>query len=527
MSKFERLLVFFLNCILVFSGFYFIASLVEIILNFTLIGGILNLLTVTVESLGLFYSTYFTKLIIQGSIGVGRINYNPSKIHGNPKVTVIIPTHNVNPNLLEQTLEGFKNQTYKNMEIWIGDDSDDPELKKACEEVVNKYARIPAYFYYDKTNYLLKAGMINKLLKKVDGDFVAIFDVDQIPTKDIIKHFVAFLQQHPKYSFVQAVYGYRNVQNTVQVFEAMSFLQFFTVNIARRRNNACIFAGTTACFRKSDVSMLPVDTVAEDFALSVIFITQNKRGYQLEEIGSWGLASEFLGEQISRLYRWTKGQASINSRYFKRVYLRKGVSLKDKLEIFMSSTIIIMTATAFYGLGVVYLLMYLGSKYDPTIKIYRAFGIEFMGTSIWILILPVLMVSVYAFGVIYTIIYANKTKLVELNIWRVGFFLLLGMITAPYLILPAIKGILGLELPDPKKPKKSVWMKKINYIAWSIFFFIIGGIFVFVGVLALLDLNMIALLFLSLGTMLILTLPFTLIEKRKEKKMKALRLISD
>ena len=525
MNRAERFLVHFLTLVMFFGVFYFIASLVEIITHFTLVSGILNILTLTAEAVGLFYTTYFTKLIIEGSLGVGRLPYDADKIYGNPKVSVIIPTHNVNPAILDQTLQGFEVQTYKNFEVWVGDDSDDLELKNGCEEVCHKYGRIPVYFYYDPSNKLLKAGMINKLLSKIDGDFVAIFDVDQVPSPDILQRFVAFLQQHPKYSFVQAVYGYRNVTKTIQVFEAMSFLQFFTVNLARRKSDTCIFAGTTGCFRMTDLSRFPVDTVAEDFALSVIFITQGKRGYQLDEIGSWGFASEFLGEQISRLYRWTKGQASINSRYFKRVYLRKGVSLRDKFEIFMSSTIIIAT-TAFYGLGVMYILLYVGSLYDPNITIIRAFGWEFMGTSVWIIILPVLMVSVYALGVIYTIVYANRSKLIKLTLWRVGFFLLIGMITAPYLILPAIKGLLGLELPDPKKPKRALWMKKVNYLAWSVFFALLGAVFIYVGVLALLDVNMIALLFLSLGAMLIVTLPFGIIEKQKEKKQKGIRVVA-
>jgi len=518
----EKALLWLLQGVIFFSIVYLVASLVEIFRHFNIIGWMLNLLTLTVEFIAIFYTSYFTKLIVEGSIGIAEVKYNPDLIVGEPKVTVIIPIHNVQPGILKETLKGFAEQTYKNFDIWIGDDSNDLGLKSEVMAVCNQFNNLDIHYYYDNNNKWLKAGMLNILLEKINSDFVAFFDVDQIPVTDILQHFVAFLQQHPKYTFVQAIYGYRNLKNSIQVFEAMSFLQFFAVNIARRKIKASIFAGTTACFRTNELIPFPHNTVAEDFALSALLQKEGKFGYQLYKIGSWGLSSETLGEELSRLYRWTKGQASLNSRYFKRIYFSKGLSLRHKFEIFISSTIVLVS-TSFYALGLVYAVLYVGSVYNPNITIIRAFGITFMGVSIWIVILPVLMISVYAIGVLYTVIFANRTKLIKLNLWRVSFFLLFGMITAPYLILPALKGLLGLELPNPKKSLASLWNKKINYVLWAAFFAMLGMVFVLVGIHALLNFNMISLLFLSLGMMLIITFPFAVQGRHQEAQLTSMR----
>lgn len=79
---------------------YFITSLVSLILHFSDLkvhGFILNLFALLFETLGPLYAVYFMIQLIDGILNVGEISYNIDKMTEFPKVTVIVPIHNVNP----------------------------------------------------------------------------------------------------------------------------------------------------------------------------------------------------------------------------------------------------------------------------------------------------------------------------------------------------------------------------------------------------------------------------------------------
>lgn len=63
-----------------------------------------------------------------------------------PLVSVLIPAYN-QPKFLEETLQSVLNQTYKNIEILIGDDSTNEDVKEMIQPYLEKYSQIK-YFYH-------------------------------------------------------------------------------------------------------------------------------------------------------------------------------------------------------------------------------------------------------------------------------------------------------------------------------------------------------------------------------------------
>ncbi|MHA1868475.1 MAG: glycosyltransferase [Candidatus Heimdallarchaeaceae archaeon] len=489
---------------------YFITSLVSLFIHLSDLkahGFILNLLALLFETLGPLYAIYFMIQLIDGILNVGEINYSIDKLSEFPKVTVIIPIHNVNPVILKDTLLGFKNQNYPNFELWVGDDSTDAKLREECKKITEENGFI--YFYRENDRF--KAHMVNMILEQPqvkESKYVAFFDVDHIPEPNILKKFVAILEQHPEFVFVQGKFGFRNAKNYLHVWEAMSLTQMFASQNARRKTGNVLFCGSTACFRRDILKGLPEGTLTEDYDLTIRLASEGYRGYWLDEISSMSLVPENIGHQMSQLDRWMKGQAGALSDHIGKLF-RSKMTFKQAIDFVVSSTVVLV-ATSFYFLGIFYALIY-GFK----LPIYRALGLD----AFSLIIMPILTLIIYISTLTATTIYTAKSGTYPLKWWHVPFFLTFGGMTAPFLVFPVIKGLFRKNKLIPGKTK---WNKKIPLIPLSIFFSLIGVVFVGLTASSILDFlaitnwygyNYFFILFGIIGITLIFAFPFIVVSK--------------
>ncbi|MHA1223831.1 MAG: glycosyltransferase [Candidatus Heimdallarchaeaceae archaeon] len=321
-------------------------------------GVVLNILALFLEILGFIFALYFAIQLIDGVLKVGEREYDITKISGKTKVSVIVPIHNVQSTVLSETLEGFTKQSYKNFDLWVADDSTDEILRKNAEETCKKYGF--TYFYEDNKNF--KSGMLNLVIPKTDGDLIAFFDVDHVPEPDILSKFVAILEQYPEFSYIQARFGFRNVTNLLHVWEAMSLMQTFCSENARRELGTVLYSGSSAIFRRECAYPIPEGQMTEDFDHSIKLILEGKKGYFLDEIGSMSLVPETIAHQITQLFRWFTGQSGAlfdhGTGLIKGV-IKKKISFKQALDILFSSTLV-LAATSFYPLAVLYSILYFG-----------------------------------------------------------------------------------------------------------------------------------------------------------------------
>ncbi|MCG3215457.1 MAG: glycosyltransferase [Candidatus Heimdallarchaeota archaeon] len=451
---------------------YFIWSLVNISLaykNELNVSGIaVNILALLFEVLGFFFALYFAIQLIDGVLRVGEVPYDLTKVSGQTKISVIIPIHNVQPNVLEETLAGFSEQTYSNYEVWVGDDSNNERLKKSCEEICNKYN---ATYYYEP-NDRFKAHMVNIVIPKTDGELIAFFDVDHIPEPDILEKFVAIMEQYPEYAFIQAKFGFRNVTNFLHVWEAMSLTQQFCSENGRRPIGTVLYSGSTAAFRREYAYPLPECQMTEDFDHSVTLIMDGKRGYFLDELGSMSLVPETMPHQISQLFRWFTGQSGIlydHSGDIIKNTIKGKLRPRQALDI-ISSALLVVAATSFYFLGIFYTVLYF--KKIPLIRAW------FLG-QLWLIIILSLTFIIYFSTISATTLYTMKSATFPLKLWHVPFFLAFGSLTAPFFLIPAFKGLFGRNKMIPGKTK---WNKKIPIYRWASFFSVTGLFFLYLTV---------------------------------------------
>ena len=111
-----------------------------------------------------------------------------------PKVSVVMATYNDNPGNLRIAIESILNQTYKNIELIIVDDSTDIETVS----VIDDYAydtRVKIMREEERAGF---ASSLNKGLEAATGDFIARMDGDDQALPRRFEKQIKYFTEHPK-----------------------------------------------------------------------------------------------------------------------------------------------------------------------------------------------------------------------------------------------------------------------------------------------------------------------------------------
>lgn len=160
-----------------------------------------------------------------------------------PRVSVLTPIYNTNPTHLRQMIESILNQTFSNFEFLILNDSpNNKELGKIVKSYKDKRIR----YYENKKNLGISASR-NRLLDLARGEYLAIFDHDDISAPERLAKEVKVLDANP---FLGAVSG------QIKYFDCKKE-GYITGNpehdyeIRCALTDGCYFAHTAAMLRKS------------------------------------------------------------------------------------------------------------------------------------------------------------------------------------------------------------------------------------------------------------------------------------
>lgn len=106
-----------------------------------------------------------------------------------PLVSIILPIRNDAPELVESCFRSFKNQTYKNIEVIIIDDSDDINTINVIDK--QKWLKFIIVREPDRKKGLSSA--LNRGIELSSGDYIARVDADDIQNENRIEKQVKFL----------------------------------------------------------------------------------------------------------------------------------------------------------------------------------------------------------------------------------------------------------------------------------------------------------------------------------------------
>ena len=110
-----------------------------------------------------------------------------------PRVSVLTPIYNTNPEHLRAAIESVLNQTFTDFEFIILNDSpDNQELDKIVKSYKDKRIK------YIKNEYNMGiSGARNKLVEMANGEYIAIFDHDDVSMPTRLEQEVDFLDKNP------------------------------------------------------------------------------------------------------------------------------------------------------------------------------------------------------------------------------------------------------------------------------------------------------------------------------------------
>lgn len=158
-----------------------------------------------------------------------------------PRVSVLTPIYNTNPTHLREMIESILNQTFTDFEFLILNDS--PENQE-IEKIVKSYSDARIKYIKNAQNMGISASR-NKLLDMSRGEYVAIFDHDDISVPTRLEQQVAFLDKNPHIGVVSGFMQNFGDVTTVRTVPENDI----DIKIAMTEN--CALWHTAAMIRKS------------------------------------------------------------------------------------------------------------------------------------------------------------------------------------------------------------------------------------------------------------------------------------
>jgi cellulose synthase/poly-beta-1,6-N-acetylglucosamine synthase-like glycosyltransferase len=261
-----------------------------------------------------------------------------------PRVTVQLPIYN-EMYVAERLIDAVCKLDYPRelLEIQVLDDSTD-ETTAVAERAVRRQAaagiNITCLHRSDRTGY--KAGALEAGLHVADGEFVAVFDADFLPTPDFLLRSVQFFTD-PKVAMVQARWGHINEDYSLltKIESILLDGHFVLEHGSRSRAGFCFnFNGTAGIWRRSaivDAGGWQHDTLTEDLDLSYRAQLRGWRFVFLQDLVAPAEVPVEMNAFKSQQHRWAKGSIQTCRKLLPRI-LRSDLPVGVKAEAFFHLT---------------------------------------------------------------------------------------------------------------------------------------------------------------------------------------------
>ena len=261
-----------------------------------------------------------------------------------PRITVQLPIYN-EMYVAERLIDAVCKLDYPRelLEIQVLDDSVD-ETTAVAQRAVRRHAdagvNISCLHRTDRTGY--KAGALEAGLQTAEGEFVAVFDADFLPTPDFLLRSVQFFTD-PKVAMVQARWGHIN-QDYSLLTKIQSILldgHFVLEHGSRSRAGLFFnFNGTAGMWRRSaivDAGGWQHDTLTEDLDLSYRAQLRGWRFVFLQDLVAPAEVPVEMNAFKSQQHRWAKGSIQTCRKLLPRI-LRSNLPLAVRTEAFFHLT---------------------------------------------------------------------------------------------------------------------------------------------------------------------------------------------
>src|SRR5262245_16875851 len=219
-------------------------------------------------------------------------------------VDVLIPTYDEPVEIVEPTVAAACRIRGVDVRVHLLDDGGRPEMEALARHYGAGYLARPG-------SEGAKAGNVNEALGQTDAPFVAVLDCDHVPAPDFLEVCLAQFDT-PEVAFVQTPQYYANGRNGGVAGASWSQQALFVGIIAPGRDElgAMFCCGTNVVFRREAMEAaggFDLDSLTEDFELSVRLHEQGWTTRYVPEVLASGLGPEDMASYVGQQLRWARG----------------------------------------------------------------------------------------------------------------------------------------------------------------------------------------------------------------------------
>lgn len=283
-----------------------------------------------------------------------------------PMVTIQLPIFN-EMYVVERLIDNIVKMDYprEKLEIQILDDSTDETLeisRRKVTEYQKKGFKIKLLHRKDRSGY--KAGALQYGLDRAEGQFIAIFDADFLPSPDFLMSTLPYFEDD-SVGVVQTRWEHLNSDySLITELQAFQLNVHFSVEQSGRQFGHYMlqFNGTGGIWRRSTIEVAggwQPDTLTEDLDLSY---RAQLRGWKIKYLEHIGSPAELPAEMIglkSQQHRWMKGGAETAKKILPSVWksqLSFGKKLHATLHLMASAIFLFVFVIGIFSVPVLFTL---------------------------------------------------------------------------------------------------------------------------------------------------------------------------
>lgn len=250
-----------------------------------------------------------------------------------PTVDVFIPSYNEALSIVKLSIFAAQAIDWpaEKLRVYVLDDGRREDFREFCEQIGVGYVT-------RDNNRHAKAGNLNEALKVTDGEYIAMFDADHVPTRSFLQIAMGWFLKDPKLAMLQTPHFFFSpdpFEKNLDTFRSVPNEGELFYGLLQDGNdlwNATFFCGSCAVLRRSsllEIGGVATETVTEDAHTA---LKLNRAGYNTAYLAipqAAGLATESLSRHVAQRIRWARGMAQI----FRtdNPLLGKGLSIGQRL----------------------------------------------------------------------------------------------------------------------------------------------------------------------------------------------------
>jgi cellulose synthase (UDP-forming) len=227
--------------------------------------------------------------------------------------------------MIIRTLKAMKAVTYPHTN-YLCDEGNDPELRKACEELgIVHVTRI------EKKD--AKAGNINNALSFATGDICVVLDPDHVPVPEFLDRVLPYFE-NPEIGFVQCVQAYNNQSESFIAKGAAEQTYHFygPMMMCMNTYGTVQVIGANCTFRRKALDSIGGHAagLAEDMHTAMQLNAKGWRSVYVPEILTRGLVPATLSAYYKQQLKWSRGAFELLFRTYPSLF--KKLNWRQKLH---------------------------------------------------------------------------------------------------------------------------------------------------------------------------------------------------